>query len=325
MRIRADRFFISLLFIVIYIAGLDNGKGHAEATDAAGNKSGQSEERSEFLREEGVLLKQNEFQIDIGTYYSTDTRLILIESETEDVFLSKLIRSSVNIPLTVRCGLSNDLQLFITVPFTQQKLDVRADVGSQNVSESGIGDITSGLRYQLYRERGVIPDMVFGFAAKARNGKDPYSESPNAIPLGSGHYHLIADLVAIKSLDPAIFFLQVGYEYTIKRNVHGQEVDPWDPIIYNFGTGFALNDQITLSTRVNGRINGQTLIGGMSDGFGQNSINIEFGTSILLREGMSIFPSVVIGLTEEAPDVTIGLSLTSQFNIFKRFKRKEVI
>jgi hypothetical protein len=111
-------------------------------------------------------------------------------------------------------------------------------------------------------------------------------------------------------VDPVVFYGRVGYTYTLERN----DSDPGDEISYRIGMGFSLNDRVSFNMQVLGAyVERLELNGDKIAGSSLNIISLQFGVTVLLAKHLFLEPSVNVGLTDDAADVVVGLSVPFQF------------
>ena len=100
-----------------------------------------------------------------------------------------------------------------------------------------------------------------------------------------------------------------GYVHVFERTVNAIAVQPGDRIHGNFGVGFAINDEVTISGAIMGEhqfataLNQQKVVGSALD-----PVSINTGVTLRLSKNQYLDPSVTFGVTEDANDVLLGLS-----------------
>ena len=88
-------------------------------------------------------------------------------------------------------------------------------------------------------------------------------------------------------------------------------LDRGNQIAFLGGTGFSLNDRVSLSMQVNGiydtentELNGRTITGSS-----QESVSLQLGVTVQLTKHVFVEPLVSFGLTNDAPDVVFGFNV----------------
>ncbi len=279
-----------------------------------------------FLRGQKVLFKSGELVLEYNLAYSRDTAVNSFgvnPANGQPTSTPKLISSSVNTGLLFRYGLADDLELDVTIPFgySDQKQDARPFAfpdGTQiRRSESlGLGDVNGSLSYTAWPETGNMPSITFNVNAKSNTGESAtfggtgVSQSNG---LGNGFWSVGGGVSLTKTIDPVVFFGSIGYVASLEEG----GIDPGDQVSYSFGSGFSMNDRVSLSMALSGavarraKINGEEVVG--------SSVNIntlQLTSTIKLSKGLFVEPFVSFGLNKEAQDFMVG------FNVPFRFDRR---
>jgi hypothetical protein len=262
-----------------------------------------------FLREQLVLFQQGELQLEFGTVYTQETReqFGLLNNV---VMPAKITVNSVNPILTLRYNLIDNLELDVNIPFVAVRRQIDFGVTRIHTDEQGLGDISGALRYQLWYERGARPSVILDVNGKTHTGDIGPLHTGDGTLIGTGHWNVGAGITLVKTVDPVVFFGRLGYTYTIERN----GVDPGDEIAYRMGMGFSLNDRVSFNMQVLGTyVEPVELNGAKITDSSLNIISLQFGVTVLLAKHLFIEPSVNMGLTDDAADVGVGLSVPFQF------------
>jgi len=262
-----------------------------------------------FLREQLVLFRQGELQLEFGTLYSQETReqFVLLNNA---VTPAKITVSSVNPILTLRYNLIDNLELDVDIPFVAIKRKIDLGVTRIHTDDQGLGDISGALRYQLWYELGARPSVILDLNGKSHTGDIGLLQTGDGTLTGTGHWNVGAGITLVKTVDPVVFYGRVGYTYTLERN----DSDPGDEISYRIGMGFSLNDRVSFNMQVLGAyVERLELNGDKIASSSLNIISLQFGVTVLLAKHLFLEPSVNVGLTDDAADVVVGLSVPFQF------------
>ena len=247
-----------------------------------------------------------------------------------------------------RYGLTPRWNIGVSAPFLQRHTTYQkggaggsaaAFAEIDQSSDLAIGDTTFNLSYRLLPETANRPDVVLTGSVIAPTGREPYGIDTRviekddddfvrfAIPeeqaTGNGLWGVGASVSAVKTLDPAILFANLGYTHYLSRSfddlnndpdtVDPGEVELGDSWNWGLGLAFALNDKASLSMSYSQQINGKArtrydgedwvdLIG--SDA---NSATLNLGLTYALGPKATLVTSLGVGLTPDAPDFTIGV------------------
>ena len=208
-----------------------------------------------------------------------------------------------------------------------------------NGSGSGFGDAEVTARYQLNDGGPDTPYFVGSLRYKSRTGRDPYEgvfstaipgfrDEPmqEKLPTGSGFNGLQAGLTVLYPSDPVVLFGGVNYLYSFPRkNVSIRldngtttnlgKISPGGIFGFNMGIGLGLNEKMSLSfgydqasvapTRTNGRT-------------AAAAVRLQLGTMLIglsyrLTPASSLNFTLGVGVTRDAPDLTLALRYPMSF------------
>jgi hypothetical protein len=289
----------------------------------------------------GLLLRPGQLDIIPAVeYYYFDTRRINVSGfsilptliigilETE-----KVQRSIVTPSLTARLGVFTDFQAEVRVPFTYIEDTRSTETMETSRSNFGLGDIEGAIYYQPIRERGWVPDVILSARGKFITGEDPFGESPTnpTPPTGTGFYSVSGTITAVKSADPAVLFASFIYTHNFDRTVRlldthqfESDINPGETFGYNLGVALALSIDVSLSFRFEQRFLTSTrvssqqpgVVNGTVPGSELNVATAYGGLTWALARNVSMDLSVGVGLTEDAPDVSVYLAFPIRFDIY---------
>jgi len=258
--------------------------------------------RQIFLRQSTVLLKPGEKELDISLNY------------TRNEFANIRTRN-FSIPVSVRLGITDLLEGFIDLPiaWTQQEIFYQDAVDKSDAF--GIGDVSVGLKYLFKQQDKQWPDVIGSFSFTAPTGDDSDPKNMNDVAIGSGHWHISTGLTLVKSYDPAVLFGSVGYSYTFEETRNGVEVAPGQSFSYSFGMGFAINNQITMSSQFLGAYQSKTELDGVGIlGSSREPMSLRTGLTYRIGKGRYLEPAVMLGMNDDAPDASLTLSYSQKLD-----------
>ncbi len=294
----------------------------------------------------GVLLQQGQLEISPQLRYSLQTTnrlyvygLAVLPGVIIGSFdVADVERNIVEPSLTFRYGLWNQLQMDVMVPWRYSNDIISYQSGEETkTTDTAFGDIEAGLSYQFLNEKASRPALVGSVRVKTRTGKDPFDLNDDEIPTGSGFWGIHGTLSAIKTMDPVVVFSNIGYTYNISRtidlgpdvNVGDVEYDPGDSIDWGLGFAYALSPDFSLNMQYSHQVifrssvediqfpdNNAGIKTGTISGSHQNIPSLKFGTVLALDKGGYLDFSIAIGLSEDAPDVTVQLAVPFRFDLF---------
>lgn len=233
-----------------------------------------------FLRNEKVLLKAGELSVEWGLLYSY--------SDRQDI-LSSSERESFNLALGFRYGLADNLQFFSSIPLAYQTETATTFEERTRERKSQLGNITIGLHRSILQEGLWKPEVLLSIEGQ--------------IPTGDNSYGIGVSAAFVKSLDPAVLFANIAYQYNLKQSKQDLLLsEPKRMISASLGYAYALNDTLTIGTSVSGIFpQGATQT--------RKQFSLQLGLTSLLSKDLYIEPSVSFGLNRTASDVTLGASI----------------
>ncbi|RFA31116.1 hypothetical protein CAI21_00160 [Alkalilimnicola ehrlichii] len=255
--------------------------------------------------------------------------------------VSESQRDTLTASATLRYGLFHRLEVEARVPYVYKKEAVRErDIfdGSSNdivrdSSGQGVGDVEFALRYQLNSPQSGGAFYLANLRVKTRTGTDPFEvdrirlyadtgdgdrvfvgEVYEEQPTGSGFRSFQPSLSFVYPTEPAVMFGSVSYLWNVERDVSGHgRIDPGDALGFNYGMGFGINAQTSFNLGYDHSIVFKTR---RDDDAGLDAVfdrfhvgSLLFGLSHRLSPRTRLNVSLALGVTENAPDVQVGLRL----------------
>ena len=222
-------------------------------------------------------------------------------------------RDEVLANLNLKIGLPWTSQLEIGVPYNfvdQSTVINLANAGRVTTSGSsnGFGDIQIALAKQLLREKGLLPDLVFrliyGTGSGNRGTKD--------VTLSNGYPTLGGQLTFLKRQDPLAFVASLSYTKEYERD----NIEPGDQFGFSLGAVLAASPETSLQFTFAQTFSRDVRVDGRSiPESNQNQGILSLGASSILAKGMLLNVSVGVGLTNDAPDYVVQVSLPIRFSL----------
>ena len=307
----------------------------------------------------GVLTPRGKYILEPALQfgYSSSNRVALVGYTVIPALLIGLVdvreikRNTFTGSITGRTGLSNRMEVEVRVPYVYRSdatvsREIFTGTATErvfNTSGKDLGDVEIGARYQLNNGGADKPYYIAGLRYKSTTGKDPFevvtdcqtrcigenvtgTGLPLSLPTGSGFQTLQGSLTWLFPSDPAVFFGNLSYLHTFKRdnvqrlvrnNIREPlgELAPGAIIGFNFGMGLALNEKASLSLGYDhstvGRMkqNGRTVPGSVRTQLG----TLLLGYSYRLNEKRSLSVAVGAGVTRDTPDVSLTVRMPFSF------------
>lgn len=341
---------LCLAIVTLGGAGVATAQERGEGEVVREARPSQSVEN--VLREEHALFSDR-LTIEPGINYSFSDRSQLALRgflALDAIFLGEInvdtVKSHITtFDLNARYGLTNRLEVGINIPFvyrtsTYQSIgdDFSTEQNSEaSVSNSDLGDISVSMAYRLLPETLSRPDVVVSLGVRAPTGTDPYGISlredpntnlniPDELPTGNGVWGVSVGASALKTLDPAIVFANLGYTYNFEESfsdisaaegAQPGDVKLGDTIRAGFGTAFALNERLSLSLSYSHEHIRQSST--TRDGVTRSVVGSEanvgvfnIGGTYALNDQVSIVTSFGFGVTDDASDISLTFRMPFQ-------------
>lgn len=205
--------------------------------------------------------------------------------------------------LDARIGLPWNTMLGIGVPYY-----VEAD--REFGENSGFGDIALRVWKQFLAQGNNTPSLVGSLAYNTPTGED----ASGPIPLGSDFHRLTFNLNGSKAFDPLVVYGDLFYSYTFSEDFDGIMITPSESIGFRAGSSLAITPDITgnMGLRVS-FLDEIKRDGNKVEGTDQTIGFFEVGMGYLLNRRTLLSLTADIGITEDAPDLILGVSLPTRF------------
>jgi hypothetical protein len=244
-------------------------------------------------------LSRNETELDFVT--NTDT------GAGNVTFTNDFRRTRTEVDFLFRIGLAADSQFESGVPYVS--VDQDQTIGSDGIpieqtseSASGAGDVRIGFAKTLLRESGRRPDLV----GRLTYGTGSGDRVKDGVNFGGGFEYVTGSLTLLKRRDPLALVFSAGY--TSFQSQDG--IDPGAAFQTSFGTALAVSPDSSLSASLNYTAFDETTIDGQElPGSDINVTTLNLALSTILRRGKLLNVYTELGLSEDAPDYSLGLSV----------------
>ena len=212
-----------------------------------------------------------------------------------------------------RVGLPFDAQLEAGLPYDiteeQRVTNVGATRFARSATGSGNGDFRVGLAKTVLREKNWWPDLIARVTWDTPTGQ----ARDNDVALGNGFNQITGQVTALKRQDPLAFVAAASYQKTLNQ-VRG--IEPGDEVDFFLGTFLATSPNTSLQLSLNQAfINDTTLNGNKIKDSDQVNSTLNVGISSILARNVLLQLVGGIGLTQDAPDYTITVSLPIGFDV----------
>lgn len=266
---------------------------------------------------------------------------ISIDEVDADIFTSDL---------TLRYGVSDKFFIDASIPFLYRTSSFRSGGagGAANVpvetrvSDQGLGDVSIGASYQILAETARRPNLVISGRIKLPTGQQPFGidfvevegsegnlQVPRSLATGSGAWAASLGISALKTIDPMVVFGSINYFRNFERSFSDIDENPGDQpgrvsignaLQFGAGLAYALNETSSISMSYSQRLversrlkldiaeDFQRVVGSQA-----NIGLVNLGATFSLGRNLSLIPTVGIGLTDDSPDMVVGVRLPYRF------------
>jgi len=238
---------------------------------------------------------------------------VFFSDGTNQFVASQAIRSNIFIgDLLLRFGLPLDSQVELGLPYRYVDQEAVTEVGlapraRDSTHGSGLGDFRLAVAKTLLREDGWQPDLVGRVTWDSASG----DRIAGGIPLGFGFDEFELSLTATKRQDPLVFLGRAAYETTLEKD----KVKPGDKYGFSVGAFLAASPETSLRFTLDQVfINDEQVDGKSLQGSDRTLGALVLGASSILGRGLFLDVTAGMGLTDDAPDYSIGVALSWRFD-----------
>ncbi len=306
-----------------------------KATDADSEKA--LEEVFEAASQNYSLLNAGAVALNYGvdySYYGDQSIHLTIEPKLDangqQVNNASVIRSAsvarsaahtlIN-TFTFDYGLFNNLTLSARLPLVA-KYDSENDLNNYSM-----GDVSGTIRLQPFQYVPGDVTQTYFLTYTAKTGDSPYAiDLKKNLSSGSGTHSLSAGVSLSQVLDPVVLFGSSSFRYNlpikelnqVRQGYLLRKVDPGMDFSFSMGFSYALSYDVSLSTSFQGSFNTSTTLGLESSATqklreiktgSQMSGIMNFALGIRMSPKNIVNVNVGYGVTEQAPDILIGVSM----------------
>lgn len=231
--------------------------------------------------------------------------LVLANQEVE--------RNELQPGLGLRIGLPLEAQLEFSLPYNITQQDEILDLGAAGRDTrdgwgNGLGDLSVGLAKTVVREGAVRPDLIARVTYNTGTG----DKDDNDITLDGGYSSLTGSLVALKRQDPLAFVGSAFYQKAFDED----NVNLGDQYGFSLGTLLAASPETSLRFQLQTTFSEDTEIDGttINDSDEVQGVLV-IGASSILGRGVLLDVAGGIGLTDDAPDYFVTISVPIRFDL----------
>ncbi|WP_446893304.1 putative pilus system protein FilC [Acinetobacter sp. NS4_7] len=265
------------------------------------------------------LMKQGEISsyYDIDYTYHRDTQLDLemAQGQLYQLRVQENASHALTNTFTAQYGLRDNLTLSASLPLVA-KSDLLKDA-----TAAGLGDISLGARWEPFPlKAGRLPLILFANLS-TKTGDSPYEINPvKDLSTGKGYYSAGIGASTRKYIDPVVLFASASANYGFKESDLNQKrggrvIEEFEPGIsggFAFGFAYSFNYDVSMTMSYQQSFNTGSEF--FYEGGESYSPADQTSSTLAISLGVRVSPETIvngtvgIGLTEDAPDVSLGLS-----------------
>ena len=265
------------------------------------------------------LMKQGDISsyYDIDYTYHRDTQLDLemAQGQLYQLRVQENASHALTNTFTAQYGLRDNLTLSASVPLVA-KSDLLKDA-----TAAGLGDISLGARWEPFPlKAGRLPLILFANLS-TKTGDSPYEINPvKDLSTGKGYYSAGIGASTRKYIDPVVLFASASANYGFKESglnqIRGSRIiEEFEPGIsggFAFGFAYSFNYDVSMTMSYQQSFNtGSEFTYHSGESYSpadQTSSTLAISLGVRVSPETIVNGTVGIGLTEDAPDVSLGLS-----------------
>ncbi len=239
--------------------------------------------------------------------------------------------------MSFRYGITNRFEADAVVPYmyrndstTNTVVSTNNTTATTNARDSALGDVETSFHYQVNDGDADWPIFVGNLRVKSDTGTSPFDVRRNPLGIaeqlatGSGFWGIEPSVTMIAPSDPAVFFVNAGYLYSVPTSENAAYsstqsitgVNPGGTIRMGFGMGIALNQKISYSIGYQEDFIASTYLK-FNDGTSFKTADLSVGILNLglywqMNPKSAMALNIGVGVTRDAPDI----SLTARIPFF---------
>lgn len=221
---------------------------------------------------------------------------------------------------TAQYGVLDNLTFSASIPFIAKSDSLK------DTTAAGIGDINLGARWEPFPlKAGRLPLILFGNIS-TKTGDSPYEINPvTELSTGKGYYSVGVGASTRKYIDPVVLFASVSGNYGFKETGLNQVrgggdagpriLDEFEPGItggFSFGFAYSFNYDVSMTMSYQQTFNTNTSFtytnGESFKASDQSSGMFSIALGVRVSPETIVNGTLGIGLTEDSPDISLGLS-----------------
>lgn len=271
-------------------------------------------ERS-LVEDGAVLLEPGTIELTPSLSYTrreVDSPIAVAQGDGVRIGEARTERNEFDLDLGVRVGLPSDAQIEFGLPYSlvNRQLSIRAGDRAPDADDEtarAVGNLRLGLAKTIVGGSDNFPDTVGRLTWNTRTG----NPTNDGVTLHSDFHSIEAELVSTLNQDPLVYVGALSFEHFLEND----DLQPGNEIQLTLGANLAASPESSLSFSLvqsyqdDFEVDGQQL--DASDRF---EASLGVGVSTILSRNKLLSVSGLIGVTNDAPDYSLIVSMPIRFH-----------
>lgn len=270
------------------------------------------------------LIKKGEisafYDLDYSYYRDQQINAAMNDGDLYQLRIDEDASHTITNTFTAQYGVLDNLTFSASLPFVAKSNNIK------DTTAAGLGDINFGARWEPFPlKAGRLPLILFGNLS-TKTGDSPYEINPNKeLSTGKGYYSVGVGASTRKYIDPVVLFASVSGNYGFKETGLNQVrgggdggariLDEFEPGItggFSFGFAYSFNYDVSMTMSYQQTFNTNTSFtytnGESYKAADQSSGMFSIALGVRVSPETIVNGTLGIGLTEDSPDISLGLS-----------------
>lgn len=271
------------------------------------------------------LIKKGEistyYDLDYSYYRDTQFNVAINDGSVYQLRVDEDANHTITNTFSFQYGLRDNLTLSASVPLVAKSDNMK------DATTAGLGDINLGVRWEPFPLKSDrLPLILFG-SLSTKTGDSPYEINPvTELSTGKGYYSVGLGASTRKYIDPVVLFASAsanyGFNETGLNQLRGgpgsdtvrilEEFEPGITAGFSLGFAYSFNYDVSMTMSYQQSFNMNTSFtysnGESYDSADQTSSMFSIALGVRVNPETIVNGTLGIGLTEDSPDVSLGLS-----------------
>jgi len=295
---------------------------------------------ADVLERRGILTPRDAFVVEPQfQYINSSVTQVNLEGYTilpallvGSISIDSVRRDTVIMAVGLRYGITSHFELEGRIPFVRSDEQISSRPLNQGTQENtvtkawgqGLGDVEMAAHYQLNDGENGWPYFIANLRIKSDTGRGPFQVpvAPSGLqlelPTGTGFWGIQPSITFTMPSDPAVFYGSLSYLWNLERkvNIPGRPtISPGNSVSASLGMGLALNQDASFSLGYShNTVNPATQDGQTIKGSQRLQVGVlQIGVSYRVKRRTTVNFNLGVGVTQDAPNVQVTLSLPLSF------------